>query len=315
MPTPPGGSRAPGGVRAVTLTTNRPYAGEADYQRMRDLLLAVSARSAPAAYCTVGDLDWWRHFDEPAAIDLAHLWFAGDVLAGFAWPKDDQVDLLSHPEHRGVEAAMLRWAETERSAAGAGSEPVVLRAWAYGGDITRTALLRANGYERTVTCFVCRAQSLDAPIPAASLPPGYAIRHMRDLADVEARVGVHRAVFTRTRLSVSRYGDLMRAPTYRADLDLVAVAPDGTFGAFAIVWLDTFNRLGVFEPVGTHPAHRRRGLGRALLHEGLRRLQDLGAGTAHVNSRHDDPAPNCLYESAGFSLVDRNYAWSKLLRG
>jgi ribosomal protein S18 acetylase RimI-like enzyme len=105
----------------------------------------------------------------------------------------------------------------------------------------------------------------------------------------------------------------MDAPTYRADLDLVAVAPDGAFAAFGIVWLDIANRLGVFEPVGTHPAHRRQGLGQAILSEGMRRLQRLGARAVYVNSRGEDVAASRLYESVGFGLFDRNHAWKKSL--
>jgi len=48
------------------------------------------------------------------------------------------------------------------------------------------------------------------------------------------------------------------APTQH--LDLVAVAPDGAFTSFCIAWFDEQNRIGMFERVGTHPAHSQRGL-------------------------------------------------------
>jgi len=298
----------------VTPTTNRPYAGEDNYARMRALLTAISALGGSAVYCTVGDLDWWRYNDEPEAIALAQLWFTGDLLVGVAWPKDDQVDLLTHPHHRDIEAGMMSWAERARRArADAGGEALPLRTWTYDGDAPRTALLQAHGYTRTATHFRYHSRLLDTPVPVSPLPPEYTLRPVTGTADIEPRVAVHRAAFAPSRMSAARYHRLMGAPTYRADLDLIVVAPDGTFAAFCIVWFDVANRLGVFEPVGTHPAHRRRGLGQAILYEGLRRLRQLGARTAFVNSYGGDEAAERLYTSVGFQLVDRNYAWEKLL--
>ena len=71
---------------------------------------------------------------------------------------------------------------------------------------------------------------------------------------------------------LERFRKFMRSPVYDPDLDIVAVAPDGQIGAFCIVWMDPVNRVGLFEPVGTHPDFQRRGLGRAVMLEGLRRL-------------------------------------------
>lgn len=48
------------GEACVSQPVDRPYAGEADYAQMRDLLTAIPPLSGPAVYCTVGDLDWWR---------------------------------------------------------------------------------------------------------------------------------------------------------------------------------------------------------------------------------------------------------------
>ncbi len=79
------------------------------------------------------------------------------------------------------------------------------------------------------------------------------------------------------------------------------------------MWFDEANRVGVFEPVGCHPDFQRRGLAKAVMIEGLRRLQALGAQTACVLDWHDDVAPARLYDQMGFRELDRNYRWTKQL--
>jgi mycothiol synthase len=69
-------------------------------------------------------------------------------------------------------------------------------------------------------------------------------------------------------------------------------------------------RIGMFEPVGTHPAHRRRGLGKAVMVEGLWRLQALGAIVAYVGVG-TGVAANRLYESVGFTDYDVECCWQK----
>jgi hypothetical protein len=65
------------------------------------------------------------------------------------------------------------------------------------------------------------------------------------------------------------YHNIQRIPLYRRDLDVVAVAPNGEIASFCTVWFDDVTRTGVFEPVGTAPEHQRRGLGKAVMCEGL----------------------------------------------
>ena len=70
---------------------------------------------------------------------------------------------------------------------------------------------------------------------------------------------------------------------------------DVAIAAFCTIWFDDVTPSAYFEPVATVPAHRRRGLGRAVMTEGLRRLQRLGATTAFVGGLN--PAANALYRS------------------
>jgi ribosomal protein S18 acetylase RimI-like enzyme len=128
-------------------------------------------------------------------------------------------------------------------------------------------------------------------------------------------VAVHREAFAPSRMTVEKHRAVMAAPTYRPELDLVVTAPDGTFAAYALVWFDAENRMGVFEPVGTDPAYQRRGLGRAVLTEGLRRLRALGARAAYLSPSGANEAANGLYEAIGFRVVDEEHQWVKELGG
>ena len=301
-------------------TTARPYCNEDDYNRIRALLQEIYAISGPPFYCSVGDLDWWRfkYEDPDAAIATARLWQTADgKLAGVAWPEADGITLFAHPHHRNLDEEMLIWAESWRLEAGATElNPLKLIAWGLQTDGPRNSVLHRHGYARTdYHQHWHKMRSLNGPIPEISLPAGYSIRHVRGEEDVEQRVLVHRNAFTRTRVTPNTYRAIMNAPTYRPELDLVVVAPDGSFASFCIVWYDECNQMGVFEPVGCHSQHRRRGLTRTLMCEGLRQLKHLGATVVYVGAGGNNVAANTLYQSLGFRTVDYLYLWTKELRG
>jgi GNAT superfamily N-acetyltransferase len=87
------------------------------------------------------------------------------------------------------------------------------------------------------------------------------------------------------------------------------VAPDGELAAFCTVWLDDVTQTAVFEPVGTHPNHQKRGLGKAVMSEGLRRALRLGATLATVSSY--STGAHALYQSMGFTDFDLLEPWIK----
>ena len=94
-------------------------------------------------------------------------------------------------------------------------------------------------------------------------------------------------------------------PEYIADLDLVAVAPDGRLAAFCIGWLDrhTEPACGQIEPLGVRADWRHLGLGRAILSEVLSRLQRYGASQIYVETDKQRNAALELYESVGFRII------------
>ena len=78
------------------------------------------------------------------------------------------------------------------------------------------------------------------------------------------------------------------------------VAPDGSFAAFAIAWHDEVNHIGSLEPVGTHPNHRRKGLGKAVVLHAMHQMKDAGMHWATVANEGSNEASRALYQSCGF---------------
>jgi GNAT superfamily N-acetyltransferase len=145
-------------------------------------------------------------------------------------------------------------------------------------------------------------------IATPRVPPGYRLATMAEINDVEKRVAVHRAAWEPSSLTVEKYRGAMSTPTYRAEFDFVVVAPDGSLACSALGWYDEANRAGEFEPVGTHPDHRRLGLASAALLFGMQRFRDAGATHAIIGCRGDDsyPIPKLVYHGLGFKEISRD---------
>jgi mycothiol synthase len=254
-------------------------------------------------------------------------------------------NLQVDPAWRSLDPAMLDWAEVQclaaqRDAAGNRATPAVvpvIEVFVYTYDEARRALLAARGYTETEQSGVVRRMHFGGrDWPPPTLPSGYTLRtthpvgpetpsaHTRTanelrkidaLArhDAQAIADLLNAAFGRDFHNAAEYLTFAQhAPSFRRDLDLVAAAPDGALAAYVGVPYDSANRHGIFEPVCTHPEHRRLGLAQALMVEGLRRLRALGAVDVTVETG-DAQAANRLYDSLGFDEIERGTLWRKEL--
>jgi mycothiol synthase len=160
-------------------------------------------------------------------------------------------------------------------------------------------------------------RQLDFPIPEVPVAPGYVIRSLGVGLELLERcyasgLGFHEGdiqIAVNNRKDPAWYRNIQTAPLYRRDLDLVAIAPEGDIAAFCTIWFDDVTRSAYFEPVATVPDHQRRGLGKAVMTEGLRRLQRMGAVAASVSGY--SPAANALYRSVMGSDHELYEPWVK----
>jgi len=299
--------------------TSRPYASVDDLREIQASITAAWASPRrPLIAQTIGDVAWWLaqggpDADWPARI---RIWNQGARTVGWGWMSlPNGLDWFVAPgvdeaDERRVREEILGWA-TERAVALSNSpeNPRPLEVWAADGWSEAEFLTRL-GYTVTDDGLTQYVRSLERDLPEPTVAPGYSVRNLTGPDDIPARVEVHRSAFAPSKMTVEKYEILVSLPGYRYDLDAVAVAPDGSFAAFTMCWLDPAAELGYFEPVGTHQMHRRLGLAKAVNAFGLRRLREEGAREAMVYADLGNEASNGLYQSVGFRqiAVHRKYA-------
>ena len=304
----------------------RKYRCDDDYWAIRQFLREVFLLNGRREFSwPLYRWDYWRwhvnanifRFSLAAAV---FLWETAEGrLAAVLHPDGPGEAFLEvHPAFRSaeLEVAMLSVAETQFATTQVdGSQRLVL--WAHEGDPLRRDLLARRGYARHGSPEYQRRRPMDQPIPDFRPAEGYTVRALGDAGELPARSWVSWRAFHPDEPDDKYegwewYRNVQRAPLYCRDLDLVAVAPDGELAAFCTVWFDDVTRTAAFEPVGTHPAHRRKGLGKALLAEGLRRVERLGATLATVGSYSE--AAGALYASVGFIEYDLSEPWVYVTR-
>ena len=107
----------------------------------------------------------------------------------------------------------------------------------------------------------------------------------------------------------------MQSPVYVPEHEIFVTAADGQVAAFCTIWTDELNKVGLFEPVGTHPDFQRKGLGKSLLFEGLRRLKSEGMNEASICVPNTNSAAIGLYEAVGFQRDKRLLTFTKENKG
>lgn len=300
--------------------TRRRYRSEDDYWAIRAFLREVYLlHDRRAVSWPVYRWDDWRWHINPNRLHLSleaavFLWETADGrLAAVLHPDGpDGACLQVHPALRSteLEVEMIATAETQFATVQPdGSQRLVL--WAHECDSQRHDLLTRRGYTRGPRAEGQRRRTLTSPLPQAPLAPGYTVRALGDETELPARSQLAWCVIhpNEPYRGWEWYRDVQRAPLYRRDLDLVAVAPDGELAAFATVWFDDVTRSAAFQPVGVHPHHQLHGLGSAIIADGLRRAAYLGAtlATAVVDCEVADAG----YLAAGFVDCERSEPWIK----
>lgn len=294
----------------------RPYR-EDDYWCVRTFLRRIHDGTRDLGAWDVARWDYWRwhgtlNCGDPGPDETCTVWetSTGELVGAVHGEARGAAFFQVDPAARtpDLDAAMVAAAEARVTADGR------LVVWVPDSDPAWADTLARRGYARSGSVEHVRVRVLDAHLPEPRVADGYRIRPLGGDEDFPARGELSLRVFHpvpdgSTAMSADDYQNIQRCPLYRRDLDLVAEADGGDLAAFATFWFDDVTRTLTIEPVGTDAPHRRRGLGRALLLEGMRRGRWMGAATARVGS--SEGGAHDLYASVGLRTAERLVAWGR----
>lgn len=222
-----------------------------------------------------------------------------------------------HPQYRTGELESEMLAAAEKYLAFPNNEGKArLHLFAPENDSLRENLLGNHGYTLGTGVETQNRRLISREVPEATIAAGFTIRSLGDASELPARSwasfrGFHPKDPPENYEGWQWYLNVQRCPLYRRDLDMVAVAPDGDIASFCTIWYDDFTLTAYYEPVATPPEYQRKGLARACMMEGLRRLQKLGCVLAFINS--EEPAAQKFYHTIGFGEHEVNREWVKTI--
>ena len=291
--------------------TARPLQTDEDFWRARRFLREVFLCNDRLEHSwNVARLDYWRWHMIPTAQmpgpveSVTTLWETGDgaIVAALNPLAPGELRLHVHPHFRtpALEDELLARAEAHLF-----TQDEQGRRYVYlpveDDDRLRQEVLARRGYTRLEGKSHAWRRDLGGALPDAPVPDGYRIRSMGELDEHPARSWASWRAFHSDEPAEAYdddwawYQNIQSAPLYRRDLDIVAVAPAGEMAAFCTIYYDDDSRSAVCVLVGTAAEHWRRGLGKAVMREGMRRLERMGC--TRVFATAYDPPANALYGS------------------
>lgn len=307
----------------MTTLSARPFAGDADLELILTLCDACAAADDHDEGMTLNEL---RSLYDDTWLDPANhvrLWHDADgTMIGYAHmllpEAETEVDgrlwYRVHPAARelALEDEIIEWAQAElRPLRLQRGVPARLRVSLDQRDNPNIELMEQRGFVVERYYFNMK-RPLDN-VPEPQFPSGFSVRQVDPEREAEEWVRLKNETwvdhFNYRPWNVERFKSWASDPDEKPELNIVAVAPDGALAAFcwAIIRAEENTQKerneGVIDLVGTHPAYRRQGLGRAMLLETLHRLKAAGMDTAALDVDAASPTgATRLYEAAGFRV-------------
>ncbi len=310
----------------MTTLTMRPYRGEADLDAIAHLINTCDAVDQLDQGTSITELQ--QEFNTPSLDQARDLKLWEDTegkLIGFGqlWiPPLGEVSnnffrFFAHPRVRGsdLEKQIVAWGEGRMREVKQehGVQQLNLQSSTRADQSQRIALLERCGFtpERY---FFTMERSLSLPISEPQLPEGFTIRQIEGEKDTQAWVEMYNQTFIdhwgHYDFTVELANHYLRDPHYKPELDLIAVAPDGTFAGFCYCHINPEDNQrnqrneGWITGLGTRRGFRKLGIGRAMLLTGIQRLKAAGVDRAKLGVDSQNPSSaGRLYESVGFHQV------------
>ncbi|MGH2476665.1 MAG: GNAT family N-acetyltransferase [Candidatus Limnocylindrales bacterium] len=317
------------------LRFRHPRGDDADYEAMAYLMRAASAADAdpwsPTATMLREEMESTATFDPVADAIVAEI--DGAMVAQASVERvlrdgkptyDLRGFVLPESRRRGIGRALLHAnlrRAIELGEAAGDAFPLTIRGFASEHEVGHRTLLETSAFSIIRWFFLMSRPNL-LDIPEAPLPAGLELRPVRPedhLAIFDAEYEAFRDHWQPHDYDTTEFENLYRKADI--DTDLWVVAWDGDEIAGVVqnwIWRDENAELGVsrgwLEHISVRRPWRRRGLGRAITAESLRRLRAAGMTEAMLGVDAENPTGALgLYEGLGFEGTQRSTAYIRTL--
>lgn len=308
----------------MATVTMRSYAGETDLQAIIDLVNACEVVDRLGMTMSVSELRILLEApseDKTSNILLYEdadgklIGFGQVLIAELGKEIDGHLRFWVHPNVRSgnLETQIIVWGEARmREVSQKHGIRIRLHSRVRDDQIDRAALLKIQGFTSDPH-FLVMTRVLTEAIPKSHMPANFTLRQVKGEQDAEAWVELFNQSFInhwdRHEFTVESFKYRLTHPNYRSDLDLIAVATNGTFAAFCCCDINlqhntrSKHNQGQISFLGTRPCFRKKGLGRAMLLAGMHRLKAAGVNAASLGVDAENLVARRLYESVGFYRV------------
>ncbi len=299
--------------------TPRPYHGLDDLDAILTFVRAV--RRPERLFAFPGPAELQEALAQAEVQQTTRLWFMGERMLAYAYVDpfhNLRFDL--HPDFEDqLGSQIVTWGVECLRAERMEDDSITLDSSCSVDESERIAFLKRYGFDELPERTLVMSRSLLDPIPAPVLPAGFSIRAAAGTEEAASLAALHRAAHDSDYLTIERRLAWMTAPGYLPDLDLVAVAPDGTPAAYCLCQIDaeenalTGRKAGYTDPLATHPRYQGVGLATALLLHGMSLLKARGLQVARLGTSSQNLAMQRAAQKAGFVLESENVWFQKTL--
>ena len=260
--------------------------------------------------------DFEEHAQMNSVRESLRLWHTGSELSAFAYV-DEYANLwfeiapgCSSGE---IENEIIDWGvRVQRQRNQATGENFTLDHACEASNTHRQEVLARNGFVQQSERILLFSRELTGSNEYPVFPPGYSWRTVLPGDAVESLVDLHRAAFGTEKMTVELRQAIMNAPQYEMDLDLLALAPDGSLAGFCICSVNEDNKSsGHTDPIGIQPLHQSRGLAKALVTVGINLLAKKGVKTVRLGTSSKNTSMQQLARSLNFSCYSEKMWFSK----
>lgn len=236
------------------------------------------------------------------------IWEDNDTIVGLATYEDKlgSAYFCIDPNYQYLKKEMLLYANDNLSNYGK------LRILIPNADHEFQVIASQNGFIPTTECESTAIFDLNINSTHYDLPYGYTIKNLADGYDIHKYQRVLWRGFNHEggppqiekEITESKKS-LVGGPHVNLKLKIAAISPQGDYVSYCGMWYEQGTNYALVEHVATDPDHRLKGLGRAVVLEGIKQCGILGAKNAYVGSSQQ------FYYNIGFYPLSLSNWWKR----